>query len=201
MEWNKFVVVVAIVAHFTSCGFSQVISEYCNPNPCQNGGSCENTSRIYSFYRCDGYFDDTRSSNEYCSNNPNPCRNRGTCVNSILYSFYICKCMAGFYSASCSSDKFCSHHPDYCRNGGSCVNTPGQEPYYICNFMQGNYGNNCSKGKEWIAGIGVVLIAIVTVICCCTGICFCICRKRSRRGSLPNSNTRPANPYDTTGLH
>jgi len=78
--------------------------DLCNPNPCQNGGTCRNGQ-----CSCPAGFIGTRcETRDLC--NPNPCQNGGTCNNGA------CTCPAAFTGPRCESPA-CPAASDFCTFG------------------------------------------------------------------------------------
>ncbi|XP_078486339.1 uncharacterized protein LOC101242437 [Ciona intestinalis] len=106
----------------------------CYPNPCQNGGTCENTPSGSYTCHCVPGFGEKNCATDYC--NPSPCQNGGTCTR--IDGGYKCDCPVGVIGTSCHTD-LCASDP--CDNGGTCIGTDGS---YYCDCPIGVIGTNCS---------------------------------------------------------
>ncbi|XP_061190054.1 fibropellin-1-like [Saccostrea echinata] len=120
----------------------------CNPNPCQNGGSCdESNPPAGSKYVCTcptGFSGDRcETSTDFCANSP--CKNGGTCTSGS--TTYSCQCPTGFTGNTCdTSTDFCANSP--CKNGGTC--TSGSSTY-SCQCPTGFTGNTCETSIDFCA--------------------------------------------------
>jgi len=95
--------------------------------PCQNGGTCENTKPDQ--YRCtcpDGFSGtDCENVDNPCASNP--CLNGATCRE--LGEIAQCECAPGFTGSYCATDiDECASQP--CQNGGTCVDGKNS---FVCN--------------------------------------------------------------------
>jgi hypothetical protein len=108
----------------------------CDPNPCQNGGTCSASGEAFSCACAAGFSGNTCEINiDDCS--PNPCQNDGTCSDGI--DAYTCSCAAGFSGNECEINiDDCSPNP--CQNGGTC--SDGIDAY-TCECTAGFSGNEC----------------------------------------------------------
>ena len=98
--------------------YSQFISlslgKYCNPNPCQNGGLCEEGSSG-PICQCRGF------TGTHCSVDineclrQNPCHNGGTCINTL--GSFKCQCPPGTLQV-------CLHYLTLKDAGGGGVDIP-----------------------------------------------------------------------------
>lgn len=114
----------------------QVPDDHCTPNPCDNGGTCNNDWDGYTCSCTAGWTGPTCAvSMHECSTDP--CQNGGVCTN--LPDDYSCACPPGYDGKSCETliDN-CAPNP--CQNAGICtsgVNT------YTCSCPPGFTGANC----------------------------------------------------------
>lgn len=76
------------------------VSNPCEPNPCQNGGTCENNPNSYTCGCLAGYTG-TNCETEIDECASNPCLNGGTCIDGV--NAYSCTCAAGYSGANCES--------------------------------------------------------------------------------------------------
>ncbi|XP_072372322.1 EGF-like repeat and discoidin I-like domain-containing protein 3 isoform X1 [Scyliorhinus torazame] len=131
--------------------------EVCEPNPCENGGTCM-TGLADGPFSCDcpeGFTDpncssilevaaDGEESTTAGACQPNPCHNGGTCEVSDTYrgdTFigYICRCPDGFSGIHCQHNiNECEFEP--CRNGGICTDLIAN---YSCECPGEFMGRNC----------------------------------------------------------
>ncbi len=139
--------------------------EYCDPNPCQNGGSCTNGILGFNCSCKANYFGETcmlcapgftgvacDMNIEYCD--PNPCQNGGNCTNSI--TGFNCSCSANYFGETCTSMvecapgftgaacdmniEYCDTNP--CQNGGNCTNSTSG---FNCNCSADYFGETCTS--------------------------------------------------------
>jgi hypothetical protein len=111
-------------------------TDHCADDPCENGGTCENTPDAFTCHCQPGYTGDRcQTPIDNCASNP--CQNGGTCSNHT--GGYTCACPAGYTGANCETlvDN-CASEP--CQNGGVCENGVNQ---YTCHCEPGYTGANC----------------------------------------------------------
>jgi len=111
-------------------------ANYCSPNPCQNGGTCNNGASGYTCTCAPGYSGTTCGTLiNNCS--PNPCQNGGACTNGV--NSYTCTCPPGYSGTNCQTNiNDCSPNP--CLNGGTCIDGVNS---YTCTCLAGYSGTNC----------------------------------------------------------
>lgn len=88
---------------------------HCNPNPCQNGGTCNESSL-------------TSGSNFVC-------------VCQTGFSGELCETKDTCAGNTCETHFKCLSHP--CQNGGSCIETNNEQTPYKCECGEGYPGSNC----------------------------------------------------------
>ncbi|KAI8500842.1 hypothetical protein Bbelb_216600 [Branchiostoma belcheri] len=73
----------------------------CSPNPCKNGGNCNDLGNSFQCACAAGYEGDTCQTDiNDCS--PNPCQHGGTCTD--LVNGFQCECLSGYSGDNCESD-------------------------------------------------------------------------------------------------
>ena len=110
--------------------------DHCDPNPCQNNGTCNNTNDSFTCDCQPGYTGTTcEQVIDHCD--PDPCLNGGTCTSDLFG--YACACPTGYTGTNCETliDN-CAGQP--CQNDGVCVNHVGS---YSCDCAIGWTGANC----------------------------------------------------------
>jgi hypothetical protein len=115
-------------------GIGNRITDACQPNPCQNGGTCVRTAGGKTCTCADG-FSGTNCETDVCQTNP--CQNGATCVRTITGR--TCTCADGFSGTNCETD-VCQTNP--CQNGRVCVRTAGGR---TCPCAVGLFGPNCES--------------------------------------------------------
>jgi hypothetical protein len=111
-------------------------SDHCSPNPCLNGGTCENGASGFTCECPPGYTGPTCATNiDDCSGNP--CQNGGFCTDGD--NGYTCACTGGFAGANCETNvDDCSPNP--CQNGGVCEDGVAS---FTCHCAPGYTGSSC----------------------------------------------------------
>ncbi|XP_033115813.1 neurogenic locus notch homolog protein 1-like [Anneissia japonica] len=142
----------------TKACLESIPEDVCNPNPCQNGGTCIG----FEWYPCVctyGFGGTYCDRDDPCTSRP--CMNGGSCIAGIFdYGSYywsfsdsegdsLCWCLPGYAGDFCEID-LC--FPDPCQNGGTCS---GYETL-LCYCPYGYSGDHCEEaaygGLKWRAG-------------------------------------------------
>uniref|UniRef100_A0A3Q4I624 Crumbs cell polarity complex component 1 n=1 Tax=Neolamprologus brichardi TaxID=32507 RepID=A0A3Q4I624_NEOBR len=122
-------------APLAGCGGASV----CYPNPCLNGGECQDLFNAYNCSCSEGwagrhcdFFLDTCASN--------PCVH-GNC--SVAGWSYECTCELGYTGANCEEEAdMCNNH--LCAHGGTCLHGPDR---YACLCAENYTGPLCRRPK------------------------------------------------------
>ncbi|XP_058882038.1 hyaluronan-binding protein 2-like isoform X2 [Acipenser ruthenus] len=116
----------------------------CEPNPCQNNGTCEPRGGTYRCACPEPY------TGQNCQKVTNFCKSAkcgmGDCVITSTAPYYECKCRHPYQQPNCR--KVASTcHPNPCRNGGAC--TKGRtRSTFTCTCPQPFRGDFCEVGKD-----------------------------------------------------
>ncbi|XP_047465144.1 hyaluronan-binding protein 2-like [Mugil cephalus] len=95
-------------------------SNFCDPNPCLNGGSCTSSDMDFTCSCPEPYMGRT------CQTLRNVCENvicgYGDCVVNVTREpYYECKCRPPFQGPNCKIRPSSPCEPNPCQNGGSCI--------------------------------------------------------------------------------
>ena len=122
--------------------YCEIEIDECDPNPCENGGSCEDEVDGYSCTCKSGYSGKSCEIADGSGCIPNPCQNGGTCT-ALDGNDYSCECPDGFSGPSCEINiDECDPNP--CQNGGTC--TDGDNSY-TCECAEGFTGDMCEVAE------------------------------------------------------
>ncbi|XP_031564353.1 fibropellin-1-like [Actinia tenebrosa] len=111
---------------------------FCQPEPCQNGGTCTVVSHGHECTCSPGFMGTHCELRSQCE--PNPCKNGATCYD--VGQGYECTCAKGFKGDNCEDINKC--HPNPCRNGGMCTGTNNAKGYE-CTCREGFKGSDCEE--------------------------------------------------------
>lgn len=116
---------------------------YCGTHePCQHGGTCENTAPDQYLCRCAEGFSGTD-----CERVDNPCAPQpcvhGECSLAASPRGFACACQRGWAGALCDQDvDDCASAP--CRNGATCRD---RLDAFVCDCAPGWTGPTCTEGS------------------------------------------------------
>lgn len=138
----------------------------CDPQPCENDGTC--TDALGGFVcECPAGFSGPTCGTNINECDPDPCRNGGTCFDGI--DDYECRCEPGYIGKNCQTDEDnCAGAP--CRNGGECRD--GVDEYTCLCEGTGFEGTNCDEpiddcSPNQCANDGVCTDGVNTFTCSC----------------------------------
>ncbi|XP_052006463.1 hyaluronan-binding protein 2-like isoform X2 [Xyrauchen texanus] len=118
----------------------------CTPNPCLNGGDCEEKRNTFKCH-CSKKF-----SGRICQRSKRVCM-RGTCGKGLCLltknpPYYACKCIPPFLPPNCEIPSPCTPNP--CENNGKCVKDEDDFDCICKNGFKGKYckvdPNDCYEG-------------------------------------------------------
>ncbi|XP_052807791.1 uncharacterized protein LOC128236745 isoform X3 [Mya arenaria] len=138
----------------------------CNPQPCQNGGTCIDGQGTYTC-ECAAGYEGTTCVTDIDDCATNTCQNSGKCVDGV--NFYTCNCFAGYTGFTCQTDiNECASTP--CQNSGMCTD---QIDGYTCTCIAGYIGRQC-QNKTGLHDICVSNSECYTNNSICSGgVCDC----------------------------
>jgi len=123
----------------------------CQPNPCQNGGTCIPQGTTSFLCQCPSTFYGYCCENRLTTTTPynpclqSPCQNGGTCIPQGLS--FRCQCTSAFYGFCCETRLTtttpynpCLQSP--CQNGGTCI---PQGLSFVCQCPSTFYGYCCEN--------------------------------------------------------
>jgi Notch-like protein len=108
----------------------------CSPNPCDNGGTCNDGDATFSCTCPTGFTGDRCQTNiDDCTSGS--CENGGTCVDGV--NAFTCTCPTGFTGDRCQTNiNDCT--AGACENGGTCVDGVNA---FTCTCPTGFTGDRC----------------------------------------------------------
>lgn len=110
-------------------------ADHCDPDPCQNGGTCANTQDGYTC-ACPAGYTGTHCETDINECAGDPCQH-GSCTD--LVDTYSCSCDPGYDGDNCDVDvDECAADP--CQHGGVCTDGIAN---YTCTCDPGYAGTNC----------------------------------------------------------
>ena len=126
----------------------------CKPNPCRNGGTCQDKIPGYTC-ACTTGFKDLHCLTDIDECLDNPCKAGGTCSNS--YGSYDCTCKQGYTGKNCETDvDYCASNP--CMYNSTCSDL---ETSYKCQCDFGGRGSQCQVSS---LGFGLVSYMLLPTI-------------------------------------
>jgi Notch-like protein len=128
--------------------YCETKTNFCQHNPCQNGGVCNNDQASHQCFCPNGYYgSNCQFSGQSCDSSP--CQHGGTCQDGGPKG-YTCDCPPGTTGPQCEQDtrNECTYNP--CKEG-FCIDKTGD---YDCSCHFGWRGKNCDiKDAESKGGI------------------------------------------------
>ncbi len=137
----------------------------CEPNPCQNAGTCALDAGDYLCTCAAGFAGKNCEINiDECA--ANPCQNGGTCVDGV--ASYRCECLSGFAGGDCETPVV-NCEPNPCQNDGVCAVT---NDGYACTCAAGFVGPHCDVNVDDCAenpclNGGICVDGVATYACDC----------------------------------
>ncbi|XP_038052310.1 neurogenic locus notch homolog protein 2-like [Patiria miniata] len=103
----------------------------CDPNPCMNGGSCQDGTNSYVCTCVEG-FTGNECEIDIDDCDPDPCMNGGACHDGV--NSYTCTCVEGFTGSDCETD-IDDCNPNPCLSGETCEDGINR---FTCTCIQRN---------------------------------------------------------------
>ena len=116
---------------------------YCETNPCENGGTCaEDRAEGRSYCLCsEGWTGANCTVALHCQ--MEPCGQNGTCIEKTEQRTYECICPDKFGEPNCSTPILSPCDREPCAENSTCYETPGNADYF-CACQAGFTSRNCS---------------------------------------------------------
>ncbi|CAJ0585009.1 unnamed protein product, partial [Mesorhabditis spiculigera] len=125
--------------------YSDLENNPCDPNPCQNGGSCSNgTDFTYGCSCPAGYTGTTCQTKIKCSSSP--CQYGSVCIDSADFSSYSCVCLSLYTGQNCDIPNMCISNP--CVHGTCSVVSNSFDSTYQCTCEEGWTGPHCDVDPD-----------------------------------------------------
>jgi len=155
---------------FESCWETTDLN-FCDVQPCENGGECSLTDDGYACACPDGFEGKNCEVNIEDCPAENPCQNEGTCVDGV--ASYTCDCIGGYWGETCGNDPDACH-PSPCLNDGIC-SLGEAEGDYACACDDSWFGPTCQNAVGGVCDPnpcdGDSICAQVTDVCTIEGTC------------------------------
>ena len=114
-------------------------SDLCSPNPCQNGGVCENRDNKVTCTCAPGFYGD--KCQQQCTKGN--CAGQVTCASDGGNRECQGNCVAGFFESDCT--KACNTSSPNCASGTVTCDKNGGNSKCSGTCVSGFYGDNCDK--------------------------------------------------------
>ncbi|XP_033729075.1 neurogenic locus notch homolog protein 2-like isoform X3 [Pecten maximus] len=121
-----------------------VLCRPCDPDPCQNGGTCTYAGVVYTCTCPTGYGGTNCDQIDPCTLS-SPCQNGATC-NNPSSNVYTCTCPTGYSGTDCENTLPCDLGTP-CQNSGTCQPVGFN---YTCGCATGYSGTNCELSDPCI---------------------------------------------------
>ncbi|TNF32367.1 MAG: hypothetical protein EP329_10460 [Deltaproteobacteria bacterium] len=138
----------------------------CDPNPCENGGTCADGVNSFTCTCETGFSGPTCATADPCT--PNPCKNGATCTAGLDGAE--CACPAGYWGGDCANT---CNTPAHCEGDVSCAQADGTNP--VCSACQAGWKgtacaddvNECDEGLDDCAETARCVNTIGSFTCGC----------------------------------
>lgn len=167
--------------------------KFCQPNRCENGGTCVPLMDAFLCECSAGY--KGKTCGELVNKcDSNPCRNEGTCTTTS--SEYKCACTKAYEGDNCEKEVDFCKDKKICENEGVCVSQT-RFANFTCNCTSNYMGTRCeilkdvgrpdqrtanSDQTDIIIGVAVACILLILLV-----IIIVIYKKRSANGTYSPS--------------
>lgn len=134
MSWykRKWIITIIVFIIFIVGSNCEIDIDECQPNPCQNGGTCYDRVNGYEC-ACTPTYMGKNCSQLYNACFFRPCMNGASCSSVIGTQNYTCSCPTGFTDANCST------------NIDDCVESPCTQPL-VCYDLINDHKCACPIG-------------------------------------------------------